>query len=93
MTTRLIFNDEQIADGTIATALQAGRTEEVWVQDEENGMPMLKIFLEPTTPTHIVDISATTKSKSSQRYNLMGQPVSRNYKGIVIEDGKKIVVR
>lgn len=37
--------DEQIADGTIATALQAGRTEEVWVQDEESGMPMLKIFV------------------------------------------------
>ena len=78
MTTRLIFNDEQIADGTIATALQAG-------------MPMLKIFLEPTTPTHIVDISATTKSKSSQRYNLMGQPVGRDYKGIVIENRRKII--
>ena len=37
--------DEQLADGTIATALQAGRTEEVWVQDEKFGRPMLKIFM------------------------------------------------
>ena len=37
--------DEQIADGTIAMALQAGRTEEVWVQDEGLGIPMLKIFI------------------------------------------------
>ena len=37
--------DEQLADGTIATALQAGRDEEVWVQDIANGIPMLKIFM------------------------------------------------
>ncbi|MBR5030332.1 MAG: hypothetical protein IKX63_04420 [Muribaculaceae bacterium] len=37
--------DEQLADGTIATALQAGRTEDVWVQDETTGAPMLKIFI------------------------------------------------
>ena len=34
--------DEQLADGTIATALQAGRDEEVWVQGEDG--PMLSIF-------------------------------------------------
>ena len=28
-----------------------------------------------------------------QRYNLMGQPVGDDYKGIVIEDGKKILVK
>lgn len=36
--------DEQIADGTIAAALQADRSEEIWVQDPELGIPMLKIF-------------------------------------------------
>lgn len=38
-------SDEQLADGTIATALQASREEEVWVQDTKNNTPMLKIFL------------------------------------------------
>ena len=37
--------DEQLADGTIATALQAGRSEEIWVQD--GTMPMLKLFVTP----------------------------------------------
>ena len=42
--------DEQLADGTIATALQAGRAEEIWVQD--GATPMLKIFA--TTPIEAI---------------------------------------
>ena len=34
----------QLADGTIATALQNSRAEEVWVQDPLTNQPMLKIF-------------------------------------------------
>lgn len=34
----------ELADGTTATALQAGRAEEVWVQDPVNNLPMLKLF-------------------------------------------------
>ena len=34
----------ELADGTIATALQAGREEEVWVQDPVTNQPMLKLF-------------------------------------------------
>ena len=48
--TSMQCTDEQLSDGTIATALQAGRTEEVWVQDETTGAPMLKIFLQEDTP-------------------------------------------
>lgn len=33
------------------------------------------------------------QSKTGQRYNLMSQPVGNNYKGIVIQDGKKILVK
>ena len=36
--------DEALADGTIATALQNGREEEVWVQDLITNQPMLEIF-------------------------------------------------
>ena len=59
--------DEQLADGTIATALQAGRDEEVWVQDTGNGIPMLKIFMsqpsyQPGDVNHdgVVNISDVT---------------------------------
>lgn len=33
----------------------------------------------------------SVKTKSGVRYNLMGQPVDENYKGIVIQDGKKFI--
>ena len=45
--TEMQVTDEQLSDGTIATALQADRSEEVWVQDPELGIPMLKIFANP----------------------------------------------
>ena len=35
----------------------------------------------------------SAKSKTGQRYNLMGQPVGKDYKGIFVEDGKKLIVR
>ena len=41
--------DGDISDGTTATALQAGRTDEIWVQDPELGIPMLKIFANEET--------------------------------------------
>ncbi len=45
-----------------------------------------------TTITGVEDINAADR-KLGQRFNVMGQPVGKDYKGIVIEDGKKIVVR
>ena len=42
--------------------------------------------------TGIDDLNAA-QSKTGQRYNLQGQPVGKDYKGIVIENGRKIIVR
>lgn len=44
--------DAQLADGTTTTALQAGRAEEIWVQDPVTNQPMLKIFA--TTPIEAI---------------------------------------
>lgn len=41
--------DEQLADGSITTALQAGRSETVWVQDATSGQPRLDVFNHPIT--------------------------------------------
>ncbi len=54
--------------------------------------PVLAFSYEEDLPTGIVDLNAAT-AKSGQRYNLMGQPVGKDYKGIVIEDGKKRVIK
>lgn len=43
-------------------------------------------------PTGVVDLNADT-NRSKKRYNLMGQPVSKDYHGIVIEDGRIIIVK
>ncbi|MBO4870496.1 MAG: hypothetical protein J5565_00755 [Muribaculaceae bacterium] len=45
-----------------------------------------------TTVTGVEDINAAQPC-SGQRYNVMGQPVGKGYKGIVIEDGKKLVIK
>ena len=42
--------------------------------------------------TGVEDIAVPTV-KPGQRYNLLGQPVSSDYKGVVIENGRKIIVR
>jgi hypothetical protein len=41
--------------------------------------------------TGVVELQAAGgKNKKVQRFNLSGQPVGENYRGIVIEDGKKV---
>ena len=49
-----LVTDTQLADGTIATALQADRSEEIWVQDPELGIPMLKIFATPAVEYFLI---------------------------------------
>ncbi len=40
-----------------------------------------------------IDEVTSTITRSGQRHNLMGQTVSKDYKGIVFEDGKKLIVK
>ena len=56
--------DEQLADGTIATKLQADRSEEIWVQDPVLGIPMLKIFAKTEEDNPVTDLSATTTANT-----------------------------
>lgn len=49
-------------------------------------------YIEKTQGTSGINAIATDKaSKSSRAYNILGQPVSDQYHGIVIEDGKKSI--
>ena len=83
------LTNEQLADGTIATALQAGREETVWVQDPVLHTPMLKIFAnpEPGPATAIDEANADVKAtkrivngqllieRGNKTYTLTGQEV------------------
>ncbi len=42
--------------------------------------------------TGVADLNAA-KQRSGRRYNTIGQPVSNDYKGIVIEDGVKKIIK
>ncbi len=46
--------DEQLDNGTTAAALQADRSEEIWVQDPVLGIPMLKIFATPAVEYFLI---------------------------------------
>ena len=59
--------DEELADGTIATALQNDRAETVWVQDATSGQPRLDVFNHPVTPTsQIINLSELTADYIAQ---------------------------
>lgn len=49
------------------------------------------IYIPAGSQTAITDINVDNNG-STQRYNIMGQPVDNNYRGIVIEKGKKLIV-
>lgn len=51
----------------------------------------MSIQLDPDDVDGIANATVATEKNNSVVYNLMGQPVSKNFKGIVIENGKKVV--
>ena len=66
--------DEQLADGSITTALQAGRAKTVWVQDGISGQPRLDVFNHPITTydpyvhstSQIINLSELTEDYIAQ---------------------------
>lgn len=89
--------DEQLADGTIARALQAGRSEQVWVQDMDMNLPMLMVFSKNPDPDVIKDVEHS--SLNIEHYSdLSGRELDKPQKGINIirfTDGtsKKMLVK
>ena len=51
----------------------------------------MSLELDPDDVDGIANATVATEKNNSVVYNLMGQPVSKNFKGIVIENGKKVV--
>ncbi|MBO4892419.1 MAG: hypothetical protein J5502_07390 [Prevotella sp.] len=48
---------------------------------------------DPFDPTAIENVKAVIKVKNGAIYNLAGQRVGENYKGVVVKDGKKMIQR
>ena len=60
-----------------------------WTLTMPEGEVTISIYDPPTGITHLEH----KQTGKGTRYNLMGQPVGSDYKGIVIENGRKIIVR
>ena len=50
------------------------------------------IYIPAASQTAINTVNVEN-NESTQRYNILGQPVNSNYRGIVIEKGKKVVIK
>ena len=88
-------------NNTAATSYAQGNIWSVEVQDEEHIAQVIVdkadndqlgevIYMPAGGNTAITDVKSDVK-QTSGRYNLLGQPVDANYRGIVIENGKKVV--
>ena len=60
--------------------------------DNEQSAPLLLRIVTPGVVTAIENLTVP-ESSSGQRYNILGQPVGPDYRGIVIQNGKKVIVR
>ena len=98
-------NGYELETLTVTTILDAPvgvpLRDNVDLTEGENGtytfaMPAAPVAVSATfkksNPTGVDNLNIDN-SKNTQRYNLMGQPVGNNYKGIVIQNGKKIIVK
>ena len=91
--------DERLANGTIATALQNGRDEEIWVQDRALNQPMLKIFVSNNSgiTTGFISIDngkMKMENEANGWFSISGQKLNGKpaTKGIYINNGRKVVV-
>ena len=85
--------DSQLSDGTIATTLQAGRTDPVWVQDPDRNCPMLLVF-STSDPDGIKSpfVSPEGDGKAAW-YDLSGRRVLKPSRGLYIVNSKKVLVQ
>jgi len=84
-------------NNTTTPSYAQGNTWDVEVQDEDHiyqniyTLGTRSVYVIPAGDhTAITDVKSDT-AKSTGRYNLLGQPVDDNYRGIVIENGKKLI--
>ena len=60
--------------------------------ENPSSAPSLLRIVNPNVTTGIENLTVP-ESGSGQRYNLMGQPVGPDYRGIVIQNGKKRIIK
>ena len=57
----------------------------------ESGLYAVKVVYTPGAPTGIQTVKAETIDVNAPIYNLAGQQVDSSFKGVVIQNGKKMI--
>ena len=88
-----LANATTLSDGTITTALQAGREEEIWVQDDSTGQPILAMFKDDNGT--VTRIRVTTENDNDTWFTLEGIKLDTkpNRPGVYIKNGKQVVIK
>ena len=61
------------------------------IVDKADDASLGEVHYMPAGVNVAIDEVKSDAVKSTGRYNLLGQPVSESYRGIVIENGKKVI--
>ena len=65
----------------------------VSAEGKEKWSKVRELKVTSPTPTAIRTVHAETDNTDAPAYNLMGVPVDKNYRGIVIKNGKKVIIK
>ena len=83
------LKDENNAEGkTLENLISDTGTENFWIKVNKSDP-----YQYGTDPSGINSITTDAKNGSAVIYNIAGQRVSKDYKGLVIKEGKKYVVK
>jgi hypothetical protein len=88
-----LANATTLSDGTITTALQAGRTEEIWVQDASTGQPILALFKKNNGIA--TGLRVITDNDNDTWFTLEGMKLDTKPKqpGVYIKNGRRIIIK
>jgi hypothetical protein len=82
-----------LSNGTITTALQAGREKEIWIQDDSTGQPFLALFQKNKGIT--TGMKILTDVDNDTWFTLEGMKLDTKPKqpGVYIKNGKRVVIK
>ena len=88
-----LVNAITLSDGTITTALQSGRTEEIWVQDASTGQPILALFKK--NDGIATGLRVITDDDNDTWFTLEGMKLDTKpmQPGVYIKNGRRIIIK
>lgn len=87
----LVYRNGELLAITDATSYAVTETAATWTVRAANAMGGLGLAGKAVVPTAIRSLCSQTEENDAPYYNLAGQRVSKNAKGLLIHNGKKVI--